>query len=385
MKNFVTLSTSECPAVDLYKDPGMIPYCMTQLGYQAKYVSFLEQEAISQEVREAFQPLQIDTIKNDVCGRRSMLWRSKSVFKYLWKNAKQIDVLNLYYLKYSILYGALYKMRNPHGILYVKLDMDADAMIQRESDKINGIRNLVYKLYLRHIVDIVSVESQKDTNYCQTRYGIRSPKLQYIPNGIDDYFTQKNHIALKPFDEKENLFITVARIGTPQKNNELMLEALEKIGDLNGWKFLFIGNIEESFQVKIASFYERNPQLKESVHFLGVCTDRKKLFEFYNCAKVFCLTSRYESFGIVNVEAQWFGDYIITTPISSASDFIEDNENLGTMVHSANELAEEMKRIVRGEKDLSAGYQERVEHGKWFAWSRICRQLDTCLKEAMKS
>ncbi len=385
MKSFVTLFLHYPSTSQLYKDPAMIPFCMAHLGYNAKYVSFLRQEQIPQDTRELLHPLQFETIEDDVFGRHSMLWRSKSAFKYLWKNARKIDVLNLYFLKFSILYALIYKMRNPHGILYVKLDMDADAIIRQESDKIEKIRHWVYKLYLHHFVDIVSVETSKAIEYMQNRYHIKAPKLQYIPDGVDDYFLQTNHIQIKPLEEKENLFITVGRIGTFQKNNEYILEALEKLGDLNGWKFLFIGGIEECFQTKIRSFYERNPQLKECVKFLGACNDRQKLFDTYNHAKVFCLTSRYESFGIVNIEAQWFGNYILTTSIPPAIDFVENDEKLGKIVLSSDELADEMRKIIYGETDLSVGFNERVEHGKRFAWSRICKHLDECLTNAKKS
>lgn len=385
MKTFVTLFVHNPSVSHLYKDPATIPYCMTKLGYEAKYVSFLRQEQFTQEICELLRPLQFETIEDDVLGRHSMLWRSKSALKYLWNNAKQIDVLNLYFLKFSILYAIIYKIRNPHGKLYVKLDMDVEDMIRHESDKIERIRRWIYKLYLHHLVDIVSAETSKAIEYMQNCYHVEEPKLQYIPDGLNDYFIQSNHISIKPYEEKENLIITVGRIGTHQKNNEYMLEALEKVGDLKGWKFLFVGNVEESFQTEIALFYERNPQLKECVKFIGACYDRQKLFDIYNRAKVFCLTSRYESFGIVNVEAQWFGNYLLTTSIPSAIDFVETNENLGKIIHSSDELAVEMKKIIYGDTDLSVGFNERVEHGKRFAWSRICQRLDDCLKNMMKS
>ncbi len=315
MKTFVTLFIHNPLVSHLYKDPGTIPYCMAQLGYEAKYVSFLREEQIPKSMRDSLSPMKLETLANDVGGDYTKMGRSKSALKYLWKNAKQIDVLNLYFLKFSILYAIIYKIRNPHGKLYVKLDMNVDEMIRQESDKIERVRRWVYKLYLHHVVDIVSAETSQAIEYMQTRYHVENPKLQYIPDGLNDYFIQSNNIAIKPYEEKENLIITVGRIGTHQKNNEYMLDALEKIGDLKGWKFLFVGDVEESFQTKIVSFYERNPQLKECVKFVGQQSDRNKLFELYNRAKVFCLTSRYESFGIVNVEAQWFGNYILTTSI----------------------------------------------------------------------
>lgn len=385
MKTFVTLFVHNPSVSHLYKDPATIPYCMAKLGYDARYVSFLREEQIPKDMRDSLSPMNLESIEDDVQGNYSKVGCSMSALKYIWNNAKQIDVLNLYFLKFSILYAIIYKIRNPHGKLYVKLDMNVDDMIRQESDKIERIRRWVYKLYLHLFVDIVSAETSKAIEYMKTRYHVEAPKLQYIPDGLNDYFVQSNHIAIKPYEEKENLIITVGRIGTHQKNSEYMLDALEKVGDLKGWKFLFVGNVENCFQNEVTLFYERNPQLKECVKFIGACYDRQKLFDIYNRAKVFCLTSRYESFGIVNVEAQWFGGYLLTTPVPSAIDFVETNENLGKIVHSSDELADEIKKIICGETDLSVGFNERVEHGKRFAWSRICQQLDDCLKNMMES
>lgn len=385
MKSFVTIFVSGSNLSSLYKDPGTIPYCMAQLGYDARYVSFLRDEQIPKDMRDSLSPLKLESLEDDVQGNFSKMGCSRSALKYIWENAKQIDVLNLYFLKFSILYAIIYKIRNRQGKLYVKLDMDVEDMIRHESDKIERMRRWIYKLYLHYFVDIVSAETSKAFEYMQNRYNVKSPKLQYIPDGLNDYFIQSNHIANKTFEEKENLIITVGRIGTHQKNNECMLDAIEKLGDLKGWKFLFVGNVEEGFQTKIDSFIERNPQLKDCVKFVGSCSDRKKLFDIYNRAKVFCLTSRYESFGIVNVEAQWFGDYILTTSVPPAIDFVENNENLGKVVLSSDDLATELRKIICDKVDLSAGFNDRVEHGKKFAWTRICQQLDECLKDIMKS
>ena len=385
MKTFVTLFVHNPSVSHLYKDPATIPYCMTKLGYETRYVSFLKKEQIPKDMRDSLSPMNLESIEDDVQGNYSKMGRSMSALKYIWNNAKQIDVLNLYFLKFSILYAIIYKFRNRNGKLYVKLDMDVEDMIRHESDKIERIRRWIYKVYLHLFVDIVSAETSKAIEYMKTRYYVEEPKLQYIPDGLNDYFIQSNHITIKPYEEKENLIITVGRIGTHQKNSEYMLDALEKVENLNGWKFLFVGNVEESFKAEIASFYQRNPQLKECVSFVGAYTDREKLFDMYNRAKVFCLTSRYESFGIVNVEAQWFGNYLLTTHVSSAIDFVESNENLGKIVHSSDELADEIKKIIYGDTDLSVGFNERVEHGKRFAWSRICQRLDDCLKNMMKS
>ena len=141
--------------------------------------------------------------------------------------------------------------------------------------------------------DLISTESKELLNKFQNGFldiSI-SDKIFYLPNGFDK--TSINPI--KNINEKENIMITVGRIGSNQKNNEMMLNALEGL-DLRDWKVYFIGPIEDSFHVKVKDFYTRSPKMRGKVVFLGNIDNKDKLYEWYNRSKVFFLTSQYEGF-----------------------------------------------------------------------------------------
>lgn len=375
---YIVLPIAEVAA--LYKDPGMIPAVMNDLGYDAHFVSFLRKQDIPPYAVEFANKIQLETIELKQKSNTFLPWHSKEILMYLWKHAKEIDILNLYYLKHSILYALCYKLRNPHGVLYIKLDLTPDACKKEETDKIAPIRTGVYKWYLQHVPDVVSAETVSAVQYVQSRYRINYPKLLLIPNGIDDKWIQQNNICIAPFGQRENIILTVGRIGAYDKNNEFMLEALSKT-DLKDWKFIFVGKVVEGFDARINEFYERNASLRDKVVFTGECTDRLKLFEWYNRAKVFCFSSRRESFGIVLAEAQYFGNYILSTPVSSLPDFIGEDERLGKAVRSSSELACEIQSIVDNQNDISLSHAVRLEQGQRYAWSRICRQLKAAFEQ----
>ena len=117
---------------------------------------------------------------------------------------------------------------------------------------------------------------------------------------------------------KENLIIQTARFGTAQKNTQLLLKILSNV-DLKDWNVILAGTIEKDFYSFIESFFREYPELKDKIHFIGNISDRNELYRLYARAKVFILTSRYESFAISLIEAAYFGDYIISTDVGIAS------------------------------------------------------------------
>mgnify|MGYP001527202624 FL=1 len=158
-----------------------------------------------------------------------------------------------------------------------------------------------------------------------------------MPNAFDEAHRNILRIKERMYDEKENLMITVGRLGTSQKNTEMLLKALEDV-DLKEWKFCFIGPIEKDFNSIIEQFYKNYPSKRKQIIFKGKIDNKKELWEWYNKAKIFVSTSRRESYGLVLNEAKRFRNYIISTRTGAAEDlieqekygyFIEQEDNIG--------------------------------------------------------
>lgn len=69
-------------------------------------------------------------------------------------------------------------------------------------------------------------------------------KLVLMPNGFDEETLKTLSIVEKDFGHKENIMITVGRLGTYQKNTEMLLNALDLM-ELRDWKVYLIGSISE--------------------------------------------------------------------------------------------------------------------------------------------
>lgn len=277
-----------------------------------------------------------------------------------------------------MLYGLLYRLCNPKGLLYLKLDINIVQFDSQKKEKIHRLRMWGYSLFFRYIAGIVSCELPESFDYVLNAFPVLKHKIVLVTNGIDDVSIECLQPRILP-ENKENIVLTVGRIGASEKNNEMLLNALQQI-ELSNWKIVFAGPVEQSFEAVIEDFFQRNPQLREKVIFTGNITDRNELYSWYNRSKVFCLTSRFESFGIVLVEALYFGNYIISTPIASI-DYITDNGRLGQIVQGEEKLLQVLRHIVSGALDPTLYYDSIVDYSTRFRWRDNLLVLDRKIKE----
>jgi glycosyltransferase involved in cell wall biosynthesis len=378
---FVTIFT-ETENFHLVKDVGQIPFFMYKTeGYDAELISYRNNEEYPFLHKEV-QGLKLNFIRNK--GR--LLYFELGILSYLWSFSKSIDVLNLFHFKKDhLLYLFLYKTLNPKGKTYIKLDMDIlffkdyNAFLYSKYLLKNYLLKIITKWILK-LTDVFSVETEEARSYLIKVYPELEQKLICIPNGVDSLYLEEE-IKLRSWHEKENIIITAGRIGTFQKNTELFLEALKEV-ELGIWKVYILGPIEASFQAYIETYFRINPLLAEKILFMGNITDRIALFEWYNRAKVFCLTSRFEGFPITFPEALYFGNFIISTPVSSALE-ITNNSEFGKVVKAvAKDFSAAIKEGITEGFLTSKQYENTLEFSiANFSWPEIVKKLSDKLKE----
>ncbi|MEJ5283721.1 MAG: glycosyltransferase family 4 protein [Brevinematales bacterium] len=402
-KTFVTIMKWTVNA-DLIKMTGQIPYNMyKKYGYESILVTY------NNETEDEFTPeeksfnlpvekytyhenivkgLKLEFIKRE--GKIAGL--DKAILKYIIKNAKKIDILNLYhYSLQTMIYTILYKFLNKKGITYITLDNDLGALEYQHFSLLlkhphNKIRNFIaYKfiepLFLKK-VDFLSNETKKGTERLKNLYKKYEKKFFYQPYGIDERFILNSNIKIKTYEEKENIILTVARIGHPQKNNELLLKAIANI-DLKDWKVILAGKVEKNFTNFIENYFNKNPHLKNKIVFTGHISDRNKLYELYNSSKIFCMTSNFESFGIVMIEAGYFGNYILTSNVVSAED-ITNNRNCGDIFEIGNqkELEQKLQNLINNPEIIRNNMEKIMKHIRNnFLWENIISKLAELIEE----
>ncbi|MGL4392641.1 MAG: glycosyltransferase family 4 protein [Fusobacteriaceae bacterium] len=342
------------------KDVGMVPHFFSEkFDLDLEYVSALDTGL------DFFRGHKVTKIK------KSFNKYNFYFYLYLFKNRGKIDYLmTFHFMTNSFVLAFIYKIFNPKGKMYLKMDLVGGWKLEKNNSSIRlSIKTFRKKLTysLSRYVDLFSVERKElfdlFSNSKNLVVNIKN-KITRIQNGVPSDFLPE----LK-FEDKQNIIITVARLGTYQKNTEFLLEGLANL-DLKNWKVILIGPIEKHFEKKIEDFYKSYPNDKTKIEFIGNIEDPKLLSSYFAKSKIFLLTSREESCALVLAEARYTGNYIITTNIGGAKDNIIDS-NYGVIINSPLELSEELQKVINNEEEIKDKLKVIIKNRNAVTWESI--------------
>jgi glycosyltransferase involved in cell wall biosynthesis len=352
--------------VHLIKDVGMIAYKLFDLyKVDATLATYNNDDYIY--LKDEVKGLKISYIQR-VFNKEIL-----DCILFIMRNSKKIDVLQLFHITLSsVLYTSVYKLFNRKGKIFLKLDCTEEII-----DRINGLGKLSkgFLNFFLNRIDVVGVEQKNILNSLKQLLGKNSRKLEYVPNGID--FRRKPESNNINVQQKKNIVLNVGRIGNFEKATEVLLEAFANINGVseNGWKLVLVGPIEEGFGEYIDEFFDKHPDLKGCIEFKGAIYNRNELYKEYAVAKIFCLSSIYESFGISLIEAAAFGDVIISTDVGIASELVNKGQGAVVKVGDTLALKEALEEYMKKE-DITSISKEMIKLCyENYNWDRIIQRL----------
>ena len=357
----------ELRSFHLKKDVGLIPILLKKYNnYDVKIVTY-KNEKIYEYNRDE---LKIEFIERKYGVVIDFL-------KYLLKNSRSIDVLNLYHItsERNFKWVYIYKFLNRKGKVFLKLDADKNIKLYDYNKKTfkQKIKN-----YILRKVDLITVENYTIKKYIEDSWGI---EVEFLPNGFYD-----NNEMVKNIKDKNNTILTVGRIGTYQKATEILLEAFARsYKNLNEqWNLVIVGEIDEGFKGYIEEYKKRNADILSKIEFIGNVEDFDEIRKFYRDSKIFCLPSRYESFGLVLVEALMEGCYIITSDHEAATTIVK-NDNIGLLFELEN-IEDLCKKLIYACNNIefNENIYENIRSYAYnnFYWKDIIAKLDKLIKLA---
>lgn len=364
-------------AVELVKSPGMIPFHVAKFGMDrvsvtlvgfARSASYPEARRISDRV----------TLR---LFRAGSFMRRFALYGYLLTESRSIDILHLYHFKLpTLLKAILYRLLHRRGRIYLKLDADPTVRRyfgrKRRIDPGYVLRHAIRR-GLTYAATWISIETPQMLGHLRN-WGDRDlkKKLFLNPYGLDALSLDALAVEDNP---KENIIVTVSRLGTYQKNTEFLLDVMKRVLPSSGWKAYLIGPVDEKFKPVLERFLVENAELKDAVVLFGNIDDRKLLMNILSRSKIFCLTSRYESWGIVLTEAQYHGCYVASTDVGCARQVVdEDTFGFITQGEDLDSFSSALRLAMNQTRDWQAfrvRCRDRVR--RKFSWDIVAQNLLT--------
>lgn len=321
----VVFDVEPLKALHLEKDVGLIPSSLAVRASRDALLIGVQGNQQSEPAIPAWKGRLKIRLVRQLSGRQAepnsipYLLNALTVAHAVYASARRSRLLLVFHARpVFVLYALLYRLVNPHGAVWLKLDLDDVTLAHFLT------RRRRFRLYLR-CANIVTVESKPIQMRLNAAFG-RIRHVEYVPDGYDSIgYPIDQGIFSRP---RSNVVLTVGRLGSYQKNNECLLEAIRSLPPKIA-EFRLIGESTEAFNSRIAHAQAVFPQ---EISRYERIDNRKELFQHYAEARVFVLTSRFESFGIVLVEAMAHGCYLISTELSSARDIIGNDVEVGLIV-----------------------------------------------------
>lgn len=372
-----------------HKDPGQIPFRFSRLGYDASIVTLSDETSLT----ETRKHLDVIKLRNTFFCRKfnsGILW-------FLIRKGSKIDFLNLFHLTWqSMLFAYVYKRLNRKGFVYLKMDssrysgvyewekiFEEKALSQPEEESKSSlkrtIKNRLIRKYFVDKVDLWSVEDDYTNRDYQSRFGFMKGKMVTVFNGHTADIIQAE--SVNAFNSKEDIILTVGRLGTYQKGTELLLEAFRVIACRIGFELHLAGPSGPEFESEFRQYLEKNPGLRGRVIMHGNL-DKKELFTLYNRSKILCMPSRFEGMAVVFPEAMYFRNAILTTPNVSPAGIIRDH-GLGIVTEAAEpaQLAEGLMSMIN-DREMLKSFADNAHDfaAKEFSWDNIAGNLEAEIK-----
>lgn len=376
-KNIICIIPAEGIESWFFKDPGMMIYGLSKYcGYNGT-LAYLGKEYHNNDFEKYCKVLSMGNF--DKQTKRDCLNKVKLFIK---DNIKQYDAVLLFnYGNTNYKFAYLCKKYNPNIKVWCKLDMSDSGYSHFYEDSYSRkIKNYIEKIKSKY-VDLFTVETLKYYNDLKDTKMFAGGRLKYLPNGVSLLGVDIEKLDNIP---KENIVLTVGRLGSYEKNNEMLLEAISMISKsaIKDWKFYFVGPIIDSFSELIEIFFVQHAELKDKIVFMGNISDRQKLYEIYAKSKFFCMTSRSESFCIATIEAMYFGCIPLLTRYGAVVDDQTDCGRIGNVCEesSASDFAAKLENAIMSDNSDKSSQKAREWARSRFNYENIVKKIDVLLK-----
>ena len=227
--------------------------------------------------------------------------------------------------------------------------------------------------------NLVTASSVFETMLIADTYKIDENKIKKITPGVDRKIFSPDLSV-----EKENIILSIGRI-QEQKGQLQTIEFLNNFKKIqNDFKCYFVGG--PSGKHGNEYLHELKQTIKDfnldkHVEFLGDLP-QTEIIELFKKAKLLIHTSKFETFGLVAIEANTMGVPVLTTNNGSLMEIIENNKN-GYL--SENLIDSNVNNFVNNLFNNVTKYEEIhsscIEKSKKYDWMKTANELESLYQQ----
>lgn len=166
-----------------------------------------------------------------------------------------------------------------------------------------------------------------------------------------------------------------------KKGMDILIKAWAKVSSKYPEARLIIGGGGKALEKVVE--WTREYQVTESVEFLGAL-NRSQVVEQMQLCDCFVLPSRYETFGVVYIEAMACGKPVIAVANGGPDEFVHDFNGILIQPEREDELVQSLEKMITATGQLDSPYQpEKIAAyvEEKFSYRAIAEQLERVYKE----
>lgn len=372
---------SDLPVI-AYKDAGMFLYELSKnFDWQVIYLYFRRTHHTNVEWNPAF----LEYVK-PVCIGNADCYKEQVTLakKYILQHGLEYDVF-MFFNYGSVIWklAKLCKKVNPNVVVYSKLDMGIGGFVHFCNNKFgSSVKNWFEKVKSRY-VDFFTVETKayfdelKQTSIFRNRIG-------YLPNGVSLLNIDMDNIES---NKKENIIITIGRLGDYSKHTELLVDAIQLLPKklLENWKFYFVGPSTTDFYNYVIRLKRMDEMFNKNIILTGEITNRDQLYSLCKKSKIICMPSRSEGACIAVIEAMYFGAYPVITNYSAFALDTTDYGQLGTIVQqNVKSLSQSLISVMENPKLNELNFECQNYARSKFDYYILAKRLNDFLENLIK-
>lgn len=204
-------------------------------------------------------------------------------------------------------------------------------------------------------------------------------KVDELPSNIEEVIENKAN----------NKYILYIGAISKRKNLKFILKVLNEIVNekkYRNYKLIIIGSKayrEDKYYEECFNYIKLN-KLSENVIYLGK-VEQKYLSKVYQSSDVYVLPTQYDIFGMVYLEAMYFGIPIITTMCGGAATLIENGKNgFIKTLDNTSEWSNIIIKIGEDDKIKEQIIKKSKDKIKEYLWSELAKKFEEEYKKILK-